>query len=156
DGDALFEGLGGAVGCDAYWDADEDFYGGPRCPDLSTCLVPNVSDCDVARIAVTPSNAIKTNCGDELDYDCIGFVDALADQCGLEDCANGVDDNGDGQVDCADVTCEGAAACEACRVAYDFTVGDAPIGGGPGASGGWVSTGRDATGDVFPFQWSGP
>jgi len=30
---------------------------------------------------------------------------------GLEDCINGVDDNGDGDVDCADVQCTGHAAC---------------------------------------------
>ena len=33
----------------------------PRSPDLGTCLVPDVADCDDTRFAVTPANTTETN-----------------------------------------------------------------------------------------------
>src|SRR5690606_11021463 len=75
DGDALYEGNNGLGGCDACWDADEDFYGDPASPDLSACIVPGVEDCDDTRFSVTPANTTETNCGDGLDNDCDGFTD---------------------------------------------------------------------------------
>jgi len=156
DDDAEFEGSLGnpALDCDQCWDADGDFYGATLSPDLSTCPVPNVADCNDEVFAVTPANTSEVNCGDGLDNDCDGDTDALDGDCGSEDCSNGVDDNHDGNTDCADPTCANAFGCNACFVGFDFTKGEDSTPTTTGASGGWTSTGRrGATTAATVFQW---
>ncbi|PKN56790.1 MAG: hypothetical protein CVU56_14320 [Deltaproteobacteria bacterium HGW-Deltaproteobacteria-14] len=156
DNDAEYEGgLGNpALTCDQCWDQDGDFYGATTSPDLSTCPVPNIADCNDAVFAVTPANGSEVNCGDGLDNDCDGAIDALDNDCGSEDCANGVDDNHDGNIDCADPTCANAFACDACFVGYNFSKGTDAEPTTTGASAGWTATGRrGATTAATVFQW---
>ncbi|TNF37789.1 MAG: DUF4215 domain-containing protein [Deltaproteobacteria bacterium] len=156
DDDAEFEGgLGNpALTCDQCWDQDGDFYGDALSPDLSTCPVPNIADCNDAVFAVTPANTSEANCGDGLDNDCDGNTDALDGDCGSEDCANGIDDNHDGNTDCDDPTCNNAFGCNACFVGFDFLKGEDATPTTTGASGGWTATGRQgATTAATVFQW---
>lgn len=48
---------------------------------------------------------------------------------GAEDCGNGVDDDGDGQADCADDKCQDTDLCGAALVAFDLTGADGPMAG---------------------------
>ncbi|MEZ4265923.1 MAG: tandem-95 repeat protein [Myxococcota bacterium] len=123
--------------CDPCWDADGDGYGDPRSPDSSQCGLGG-NDCrDDASIGffVNPGaledKAVPGVCADAIDNDCNGQTDGLDPGCGSEDCANGVDDNGDLAVDCADPQCAADAFCGACGKTFSFASG----------GGGWVPEG---------------
>ena len=141
--------------CDRCWDRDFDFFGDALSPDLTQCQAfinnpayATVPDCDDTRATVRPDLGIETSCSDGLDNDCDGFLDALdVLDCGSEDCANGIDDNGDSNIDCGDPTCAANEvtgrlanpACDPCYTGFDFVVGDA------GGGGGWTASGRLGT-----------
>lgn len=63
--------------------------------------------------------AVEAACGDGLDDDCDDTIDcadpdcASTTACGTEVCNNGVDDNLDGDTDCADPECAASLACGA-------------------------------------------
>ncbi|MCB9730701.1 MAG: tandem-95 repeat protein [Deltaproteobacteria bacterium] len=123
--------------CDPCWDADGDGYGDPRSPDPSQCSLGG-DDCrDDASIGffVNPGaaedKAIPGVCADAIDNDCNGQTDGGDPGCGSEDCANGVDDNGDLAADCADAQCAGDLFCGACGKTFTFASG----------GGGWVPEG---------------
>ncbi|MCB9729194.1 MAG: OmpA family protein [Deltaproteobacteria bacterium] len=125
DGDGLDEGS--HPSCDPCWDGDRDGYGGPGSPDLLACDEVGL-DCEdgPGGFAVNPG-AVETLaadvCGDELDNDCDGNTDGADDGCGDEDCANGVDDNGDARTDCADVECVADPWCQPCSKGLSFDTG---------------------------------
>ncbi len=146
DSDGAFEGS--LAACDRCWDADNDGYGSPSSPagGLATCPVPNVVDCDDTTSQASPGSGTETVCGDGLDNDCNGLIDALDPSCGSEDCANMVDDNGDGAVDCDDVTCSADPACAVCATRFTLEKGNASTQ----TAAGWsvlTSSGPDL------FQW---
>jgi hypothetical protein len=64
-----------------------------------------------------PQAAGETNCVDGLDDDGDGLVDCVDPDCLFdpgcprEDCDSGIDDDGDGLVDCADADCESSPTC---------------------------------------------
>lgn len=80
-------------------DADRDGY--TRCG----------GDCDDARASVHPG-AVEV-CGDGIDQDCNGADRSCPST--TENCANRVDDDGDGLVDCRDTECARTAECRALR-----------------------------------------
>ena len=115
DGDAIPDG--DVVGCDVCWDVDGDGYAQSVSPGPG-CLL----DCDDGNDAVSPDAAEV--CGSVGDEDCDGLVDGFDEgDCGLEDCANGKDDNGDGKVDCADPVCTARVECSACLTGLSFDQG---------------------------------
>jgi uncharacterized repeat protein (TIGR01451 family) len=123
--------------CDPCWDADGDGYGDPRSPDPSQCGLGG-NDCrDDASIGffVNPGaledKAVPGVCADSVDNDCNGQTDGTDAGCGSEDCANGVDDNGDLAADCADPQCAGDLFCAPCGKTFTFSSG----------GGGWVPEG---------------
>jgi hypothetical protein len=151
DDDGAFEGidpLGRA--CDPCWDGDKDGYGDVLSPDPGTCDQTE-ADCDDTTALANPGIHSEQNCEDLLDNDCDGLTDALdVHDCGIpEDCANGVDDNADGAVDCQDQTCAGNAACSVCYTGFDFEVGDEVSQ----TSAGFVPFGQDDDGDIDLFEW---
>jgi hypothetical protein len=53
------------------------------------------------------------------------FADWISGYVATEDCTNGVDDDGDGQVDCADSDCGGVASCpDTCEIAQAIRCSD--------------------------------
>jgi len=53
------------------------------------------------------------------------FADWISGYVASEDCGNGVDDDGDGQVDCADSDCGGVASCpDTCEIAQTIRCSD--------------------------------
>ncbi|MBT9558482.1 MAG: OmpA family protein [Myxococcales bacterium] len=116
DGDAIPDG--DTVGCDVCWDVDGDGYASESSPGPG-CLV----DCDDTNDAVSPD--ASEVCGVAGDEDCDGLENGFdEDDCGLEDCANGQDDNGDGKTDCADPVCTSRIECVACFTGFSFDQGD--------------------------------
>ncbi|MFO0750756.1 MAG: choice-of-anchor Q domain-containing protein [Myxococcota bacterium] len=107
DGDNVTDYKGKTCG-DACVDKDQDGFGDPTSRDLVACTdVDPSADCDDTVSAVKPS-ALE-NCGDHIDNDCDSKTDAQdTPRCG-EDCANGIDDGGDGTSDCGDPVCTGQA-----------------------------------------------
>ncbi|MEZ4267583.1 MAG: OmpA family protein [Myxococcota bacterium] len=132
DGDLVAEGS--APSCDTCWDADFDGYGRPEGP-TSGCLFAG-GDCNdgLDGFQVHPG-AIEDlslgNCGDGVDNDCNGQTDGFDPGCGSEDCANGIDDNGDSKADCADALCSADPFCSVCSTKFTFNTG----------AGGFVATG---------------
>ena len=122
DLDGVYEGPG--AGCDQCWDRDYDGYLHPLSPGFGTeaCTEPAIPDCNDFDVDTSP--AAPEQCGAPADEDCDTLVNADdVDSCGVEDCANGQDDNGDGAIDCADHTCAADLACGVCAVHHDFETG---------------------------------
>ncbi len=178
DNDGLYEGASRFVtdnpmtalderqlACDPCWDADFDFFGDPDSPDITACQafindstnpVNLRPDCDDTDNTVRPDAGVELICGDLVDNDCDGLLDALDPDCGSEDCANGFDDNGDGNIDCADPTCAWNAAmassrpsseaCQPCGIVHNFDLA------GSGATNGWIPLGRLDTVPATVFE----
>ncbi len=72
-------------------------------------------DCKDPACAQAP-NCKETNCADGVDNDGDGLVDCQDPDCDSckEECANGTDDDGDGLIDCKDPDCSGTAVCQQC------------------------------------------
>ena len=104
DNDDLIDGDGPL--CDRCWDFDGDNLGHVASPDLSTCVLPNQSDCK--------------DDDQTLGLDC------------SEDCANGLDDNNDNSTDCDDAVCAGDPFCAVCSATFTFDTG--PGGWTPGGT----------------------
>ena len=156
DADTVYEGT--ATGCDACWDGDGDEFAHPDSPGLAgdapsdkQCLHYPTADCDDT-VGTTYPGSLEL-CDQPGDEDCDTLINALDPDCGIEDCANGVDDNGDALVDCDDVTCDGDPACNVCGTRFTFT-----SGGGAWASssagGGQVFEFGPSTGDGGDKGWS--
>ncbi len=79
----------------------------PLAAALTDCVLQNCANpCGLDPLGVACENCTNTFCQGELDL-------CLADTCvaGGEDCANGIDDDNDGFVDCDDFDCNGDPAC---------------------------------------------
>ncbi|MEQ1572311.1 MAG: hypothetical protein ABMA64_42195, partial [Myxococcota bacterium] len=75
-------------------------------------------------LAVTLVPEVELACADGGDEDFDGQVDCADPDCDsvcFEDCANGVDDDLDGRTDCTDSTCTGDLACEPTCPNSEFT-----------------------------------
>ncbi len=115
DRDGFFDGA--AASCDRCWDVDND--GAARADSPGLC---GVADCDDTTSARAPG--LTELCSGGIDEDCDLLVDGLdVGSCGIEDCANGADDNGDGSIDCADQTCASDPACSPCLPKLTFATG---------------------------------
>ena len=97
---------------DWYWDDDGDGHGNPAIFQ-SDCASPGVGwvadgdDCDDSDANNFPGN---TEVCDGYDNDC----DHLVDEGCSEICDNGIDDDGDGWIDCDDPDCHGDPGCQSC------------------------------------------
>jgi len=112
----------GAVGAPTwYLDADGDGHGDPGA-GVAACeappgAVPSDRDCDDADASIAPG-AVEV-C-DGIDNNCDGAADADAYGGCEEACGDGVDNDGDGLIDCEDATCAGDATCfEDCEDGVD-------------------------------------
>jgi len=110
-------------GCTAvnWWlDADGDGFGAgdpiEDCVPPDDRYVPNAEDCDDSEPAIHPEalEADPVACQDGLDNNCDRSVDCADPSCTVfchEDCADGSDNDLDGLVDCEDTDCSSDAAC---------------------------------------------
>ena len=130
------DGCGGEI-CDDGIDNDDDGY--VDCDDFdcssdSACENASGGSCaEYGCVDYTPSNACQCNdlctqfgnCCDDYEELCAGGTDGGSDGgSGSEICNDGIDNDGDGYVDCEDYNCDG-------------TIGDAdPACGGSGSGGG--------------------
>ncbi|MBI2340087.1 MAG: hypothetical protein HYU99_06980 [Deltaproteobacteria bacterium] len=91
-----------------YADSDSDGYGDTAVSedvcDQPTGYVADNTDCDDTEATVSPSGT--EICGDDIDQDCSGDDEAC-----VEDCTDGEDNDGDGEIDCDDSDCADDVAC---------------------------------------------
>jgi len=146
DQDGAYEGTAGT--CDQCWDGDFDNYSHELSPGVAAATCPNAPafDCNDGQGQINPGAAEVCNL--PADEDCDGLINGLDDDCGTEDCANGVDDNGDNVVDCLDQTCAADPFCGVCAQQFTFNKG----------GGGWLAADNDPDGvaltQVFEYGTS--
>ena len=125
---------GPSVVCDPCWDEDGDGYVHALSPGLPKGKCPNALKPDCVDTAAGINPDMPEICDTPADEDCDGLVNGQDPDCGTEDCANGVDDNGDGDVDCDDAWCVADAFCtNVCGQTWSFNTG----------GGGFVATDND-------------
>jgi hypothetical protein len=104
-----------------YLDLDGDGFGDPTTEELycanniPTGAVTDATDCDDSTDLIN-TNGTET-CADGLDNNCDGNIDcddsvcAASPQCGEISCTDGLDDDSDGFIDCLDSECVGTWQC---------------------------------------------
>ncbi|MFT5430792.1 MAG: putative repeat protein (TIGR01451 family), partial [Myxococcota bacterium] len=128
---------GSAASCDRCYDGDADDYVNALSPGIGGGECVFDSDCDDDNADINPGalEICTVGTGDE---DCDGFTNGLDEDCGTEDCADGIDNNEDGAADCFDEACVADPICaDECSVNFTFNSGP----------GGWLASDNDPDGD---------